>query len=41
MSDAGFSERARDGLDLTVEMFLMDGPLAGFGAIEVVDPGEG
>jgi uncharacterized protein YbcI len=27
--------------DLTVEMFLMDGPLAGFGAIEIVDPGEG
>jgi uncharacterized protein YbcI len=30
--------------DLTVEMFLMDGPLPGFGAIEVTDPlagGEG
>ena len=27
--------------DLTVEMFLMDGPLAGFGALELVDPGEG
>ena len=24
--------------DLTVEMFLMDGPLAGFGALELVDP---
>ena len=27
--------------DLTIEMFLMDGPLAGFGALELVDPGEG
>lgn len=26
--------------DLTIEMFLMDGPLAGFGALEIVDPGE-
>jgi uncharacterized protein YbcI len=25
--------------DLTIEMFLMDGPLAGFGALELVDPG--
>jgi hypothetical protein len=24
--------------DLTIEMFLMDGPLAGFGALELVDP---
>jgi uncharacterized protein YbcI len=24
--------------DLTVEIFLMDGPLAGFGALELVDP---
>lgn len=24
--------------DLTVEMFLMDGPLPGFGALELVDP---
>jgi uncharacterized protein YbcI len=24
--------------DLTVEMFLMDGPVPGFGALEVVDP---
>ena len=24
--------------DLTVEMFLMDGPLAGFGALELVEP---
>ena len=27
--------------DLTVEMFLMDGPLAGFGALELVNPGDG
>ena len=27
--------------DLTVEMFLMDGPLAGFGALELVHPGDG
>jgi uncharacterized protein YbcI len=27
--------------DLTIEMFLMDGPLAGFGALEFVDPGDG
>jgi uncharacterized protein YbcI len=26
--------------DLTIEMFLMNGPLAGFGALEIVDPGE-
>ncbi len=25
--------------DLTIEMFLVDGPLPGFGALEVVDPG--
>ncbi len=25
--------------DLTVEMFLLDGPMPGFGAIELVDPG--
>ncbi len=24
--------------DLTIEMFLMDGPIAGFGALELVDP---
>ena len=24
--------------DLTIEMFLMDGPVPGFGALEVVDP---
>ena len=24
--------------DLTVEMFLMDGPVPGFGALEIVDP---
>jgi uncharacterized protein YbcI len=27
--------------DLTIEMFLMDGPLAGFGALELVDLGDG
>jgi uncharacterized protein YbcI len=27
--------------DLTIEMFLMDGPLAGFGALELVNPGDG
>jgi uncharacterized protein YbcI len=27
--------------DLTIEMFLIDGPLAGFGALELVDPGDG
>ena len=27
--------------DLTVEMFLMDAPLAGFGALELVDLGDG
>jgi hypothetical protein len=26
--------------DLTIEMFLMDGPLPGFGALELVDLGE-
>jgi uncharacterized protein YbcI len=26
--------------DLTIEIFLMDGPLAGFGALELVDLGE-
>ena len=24
--------------DITVEMFFMDGPLPGFGAVEVTDP---
>ena len=24
--------------DLTIEMFLMDGPVPGFGALELVDP---
>jgi len=24
--------------DLTVEMFLMDGPVSGFGALELVEP---
>jgi hypothetical protein len=24
--------------DLTIEIFLIDGPLAGFGALELVDP---
>jgi uncharacterized protein YbcI len=27
--------------DLTVEMFLMDGPLPGFGALEIVEPPPG
>jgi uncharacterized protein YbcI len=27
--------------DLTIEMFLMDAPLAGFGTLELVDPGDG
>jgi uncharacterized protein YbcI len=27
--------------DLTVEMFLMDGPVPGFGALELIDPGDG
>ena len=27
--------------DLTIEMFLMDAPLAGFGALELIDPGDG
>ncbi len=27
--------------DLTIEMFLMDAPLAGFGALELVDLGDG
>jgi len=27
--------------DLTIEMFLMDAPLAGFGALELVDLGNG
>ena len=27
--------------DLTIEMFLMDGPLAGFGALELADPDHG
>lgn len=26
--------------DLTVEMFLMDGPVPGFGAVELIDTGE-
>jgi uncharacterized protein YbcI len=26
--------------DLTVEMFLLDGPVPGFGALELVDPGQ-
>jgi uncharacterized protein YbcI len=26
--------------DLTVEMFLMDGPAPGFGALELIDPGD-
>ncbi len=33
-----FLSQAHVDPDLTVEIFLMDGPLAGFGAIELVDP---
>jgi uncharacterized protein YbcI len=36
-----FLSQAHVDPDLTVEMFLMDGPLAGFGALELVDPGDG
>ena len=36
-----FLSQVHVGPDLTIEMFLMDGPLAGFGALELVDPGEG
>ncbi len=33
-----FLSQAHIDPDITVEMFFMDGPLPGFGAIEVVDP---
>ena len=32
-----FLSQAQVEPDLTIEMFLMDGPLAGFGALELVD----
>ena len=34
-----FLSQAHVGPDLTVEIFLVDGPLAGFGALELVDTG--
>ncbi|TMK41246.1 MAG: DUF2294 domain-containing protein [Actinobacteria bacterium] len=33
-----FLSQAHVDPDLTIEMFLMDGPLPGFGALELVDP---
>ena len=33
-----FLSQAHVDPDLTIEIFLMDGPLAGFGALELVDP---
>jgi uncharacterized protein YbcI len=33
-----FLSQAHIDPDLTIEMFLMDGPMAGFGALELVDP---
>jgi uncharacterized protein YbcI len=33
-----FLSQAHIDPDITVEMFFMDGPLPGFGAVEVVDP---
>jgi uncharacterized protein YbcI len=33
-----FLSQAHIDPDLTIEMFLMDGPVPGFGALEVVDP---
>ena len=35
-----FLSQAHVDPDLTVEMFLMDGRLPGFGALELVDPGD-
>ncbi len=35
-----FPSQAHVKPDLTIEMFLMDAPLAGFGALELVDPGD-
>ena len=34
-----FLSQAHVDPDLTIEVFLVDGPLAGFGALELVDPG--
>ena len=34
-----FLSRAHVEPDLTIEVFLVDGPLAGFGALELVDTG--
>jgi uncharacterized protein YbcI len=34
-----FLSQAHVDPDITVEMFFMDGPLPGFGAIEVIEPG--
>jgi uncharacterized protein YbcI len=36
-----FLSQAHVDPDLTVEMFLMDGPLPGFGSLEFADPGAG
>ena len=33
-----FLSQAQVEPDLTIEIFLMDGPLVGFGALELVDP---
>jgi hypothetical protein len=33
-----FLSQAHVAPDLTIEIFLMDGPLAGFGALELLDP---
>jgi uncharacterized protein YbcI len=34
-----FLSQAHVDPDITVEMFFVDGPLPGFGAVEVIDPG--
>ena len=34
-----FLSQAHVDPDLTIEVFLVDGPVAGFGALELVDPG--
>jgi uncharacterized protein YbcI len=34
-----FLSQAHVDPDITVEMFFIDGPLPGFGAVEVIDPG--
>ncbi len=33
-----FLSQAHVDPDITVEMFFVDGPLPGFGAVEVIDP---